>query len=971
MNHQLQQAPIKKPQQFGLDDRRNSILRQTPPSARLVPQPRREPLVLNARSPPTTAAAVVEETPARFRFFSSTTSQTTASSSDYQTPHAILRTCSSLSGDDTPSAGDMAREASQAGFLHKLGANVEAFKRRFFILQPGTHLYYFLSPDDTSPRGCLDLEGSQICRLGELPDGRYRFAIQWPLHKVVLEARSRALAEEWMSMLETERLPYYKEELAKAKRKQSAFQSRIAELERQVADYKLIEKDRDGALEDAARWKHEFEALDESLRRLTQRMRRPLDGEQQEEANAMAEVNIDDEKKLEEGETESAQTNVNEVADKEQPSIETSLLDAAVENEEELDVTAIPGTHFGALYNTCEQLRENLRLASQEASTAVEDLHAANERVETVEKRMAKAEKHLCKLWEENCSVRKALKQKKRERRVLIREVKNLRDAAAAQRMDWSGHERKPLDDKDATSLNGSDEEKLINELEEHLMTSIRLHEQLLGSNGAGTGKDREAKAEAAVDASFEEAPPVHRKQAGPTVTFEIPEGSDRPNRRALQGHATSRPVRATASLFDDDSEDETQTEDEAPDIDSVSPSISSLNVEASDVDCADDELRRVPSLLSDSVDSTPERKNPLLLLDEEESDQPQLCAASSQSDSSKSALISNGQATSKLVCPLADVVDTRQHTKNPQSVLDNSELEVYHLTFYSQKIGLQFQKVPPPPAKAKGLLTDAMTADLTGVSTGSSKTAAELRRIAAISTRAKLNTDGEDKDVCQVAAPVDAVLVCGFVGFDDTGNNVRPKLGARLVAFDGVSVEVGRWTFESIRKAIQARDRPLTLSFRNDFLTIEQRTILTTAVDDVAKHSGGPRRTLQYHPRRRRPSLDPSVHSALTHESDLHDIRSDDTSTSASVRTASVSGSDSRPSLPQSFSGARSFGSNNVYSFSEAGSSTSVLSAVAPLVSNLLARKSSEPFTPDYLRRAPTKVEDTPQHEDFTSGLL
>lgn len=119
---------------------------------------------------------------------------------------------------------------------------------------------------------------------------------------------------------------------------------------------------------------------------------------------------------------------------------------------------------------------------------------------------------------------------------------------------------------------------------------------------------------------------------------------------------------------------------------------------------------------------------------------------------------------------------------------------------------------------------------------------------------------------------------------------------------------------------------------------------------------------------------------------------------------------SDYLSSFPQSFSGNRSvnslaqyrsfyetrsyasssvgggFGDNNnkhnkVRSFSEAGgsattttTSSSVLSAIGPLVSNLLyrpRRRPSEPFTPEYLRRAPEFVEETPQHQDFQSELL
>jgi hypothetical protein len=72
--------------------------------------------------------------------------------------------------------------------------------------------------------------------------------------------------------------------------------------------------------------------------------------------------------------------------------------------------------------------------------------------------------------------------------------------------------------------------------------------------------------------------------------------------------------------------------------------------------------------------------------------------------------------------------------------------------------------------------------------------------------------------------------------------------------------------------------------------------------------------------------------------------------------------------------------GNDKIRSFSEAGSATtttatnsSVLSAIGPLVSSLLSRQQQRatPFTPEYLRRAPEFVEDTPQHQDFQSELL
>jgi len=362
--------------------------------------------------------------------------------------------------------------------------------------------------------------------------------------------------------------------------------------------------------------------------------------------------------------------------------------------------------------------------------------------------------------------------------------------------------------------------------------------------------------------------------------------------------------------------------------------------------------------------DTSPDRPNPLLELDEEETEceQPNLCPTSSQSESSAAPVRLRHQATSKLSCPLADVVSTSTFSDPTSNRNNPDDLRVYHLTFYSRKIGIQFQKVPPPPSKPRGLLTDALTADLVNVSSAGEKTSAELRRIAAISTRGSSAKKDDGKETCcDVATPVDAVLVCGFEGFDDdSGNNERPKLGARLVAFDGVSIEVGQWTFDSVRKSIQARGRPLTLSFRNDFLTTEQRRILTKAVQDMQPS----------------PSLAPSaVPTASYGSGSARSNREDDDA------SAATSGSGNNyfrsSSMPQSFSGARSVASSSATSFyqrasfSEATSSSSVLSAVAPLVSNILSARNREPFTPEYLKRAPESVEETPQHQDFKSELL
>ena len=61
-------------------------------------------------------------------------------------------------------------------------------------------------------------------------------------------------------------------------------------------------------------------------------------------------------------------------------------------------------------------LRENLRLASIEATNALDDLTNTNTKVKDLEGRLKKAEKYICKQWEENCTLRGTLKLKKDEK---------------------------------------------------------------------------------------------------------------------------------------------------------------------------------------------------------------------------------------------------------------------------------------------------------------------------------------------------------------------------------------------------------------------------------------------------------------------------------------------------------------------------------------------------------------------------
>lgn len=980
------------------------------------------------------------------------------------TPAAAKTTTPTTSApSEEETAADFSRQSSvtMAGFLSKLGQEVPEFKRRFFVLQPATHLYYFLSPTDTEPRGCLELEGARLTKTETLPDGRCRFALAWDVegqqqqHQVVLEARSERVAQEWRHAMETHRYSYMKHDRDRLSRRQQTYQDRIRELEKQIENFRLVEKDRDGALEDAARWRQQFEDLDEAIRKLTRTVARPdtdaclidVDEGERDKGDGK-DVDGDDDVHKESGDEIVSEKTDQEVAGCDrvqqegletiplepqhtgQASRESSLLDETLgESGEsqptELDVDKVPGLYFGGLYNACCQLQENVRRAGEEARTAVQDIQEAQDKVRRLEKRGNEAEKHLLRLWEENCTLRKSVKQKKREKRVLIREVRSMQDIIkearekeaneAAQRPRRSPPPPTPQEE-DAThgnsDLETSDEEKLINELEGHVMSSIRLHEQILAAQSP-TPKS--------ANTSFE----FSKKRAEKQLKKEESHDSSSQAQTLIatnSSHSQGRPpLPPKHSLMDDESEDSSDEESDEGDskvfekgakisetkvVQADDQSISSLFAEASveenkgflkhlSIETSSSSLEgrsdRPPILsqrptfvsISSSPDSSPERPNPLFQLDALENDEESQHEIYSEPTKPKSMTLA-GQATSNLACALTSNSDhsTRRQENSRSDAAD--ELQVYHLTFYSRKIGLQFQKVPPPPVKAKGLLTDALRMDLVGgIPEASDRTVAELRTIANLSSRAKTEIPDEKKEdtgPLKVASPVDAVLICGFQGFDDSGVKVRPKLGARLVAFDGVSVEIGRWTFDSIRKAIQARGRPLTLSFRNDFLTTEQREILTRAVKE-ANTSWVPSVTTELSSELPSSSA-PSVHSVSSHETGAFvndDVvmnvknRREEPLNFAETDSVSAMSDRSRPEIPlPTMLSERKRTPYSFRSFSDVGSSTSsVLSAVGPLMAHLMPPRQSEPFTPDYMLRSGRSIEETPEHQDFTSTLL
>ena len=945
------------------------------------------------------------------------------------------------------SAASFARYAPKAGYLQKLGRNIPEFKRRFFVLQTETNLYYYLSPNDIEPRGKISLEGTRLEEVERLPDGRFRFAILQDDARIVLEARSDQAGIDWMQQLEEQRVSTLKQQVDQLSNQVQRQNFQIGELEQQVENFKLVEKDRDGALEDAQQWKAQFERLDEALRLLTQRMRQPPEvSKKLKGIIPLAEGYYEEEKKetdtpvswdeLVNLSIDGTPVKNNQSSKKRLKNSDNDLPSNLLDNafhavddkapsplEDIEEMMNVPGTYFSSLADACQQQRDALKLAAEEAATAVEDVHEADAQVKEMTTRMERAEKHLTKLWEENCAIRKTLKQTKREKRVLVREYKLLKQGyeeldqkikMAAPRPSsvlskkrgpsMVGKENKytrPLED----TLLGSDEERLIDELEEHVALSIKLHERLLKAGDfLNLDSDTELNTSVENTGAFDDATGYDTRVLTGTAT-------DRKLEETENAPPTVSCTPASASsgmtcLMDDDDTEESADEANEPHIENeddgvsvneyqsiMSPSVvSSVGADLGSV-TEFSQNSSLPALPTASTDSSPERPNPALTLDRDDSTelfdrQMRLGFRPAESRTSKPNVTDYGQPTSRLSCPLADVVEPKGYALTDST----RDTGIYHLTFYSKKIGIQFQKAPTAPIKPKGLLTAAMTADLNPDMDDSLKTAAELRNISTLSSLATgRNVNGEE--VCPVALPKDVVLVCGFQGFDESSNN-KPKLGARLVAFDGVSVEIGPWTFDAIRKAIQSRGRPLTLSFRNDYLTTEQRGVLTKAVMEVdAKRPPiRPDVDVGFRPL----STTPSLSSVLSHDTDYsaNDDESgkfesghiQDLSTWAQDKDCChgklASSSHSLKSRLRRLSGgSHSTHQGSFRSFSDAGSSIS--SSFAPLVASLVKQASDRQrkdtdtkkhFAPQYLRRAApttTSLENSPQHQDFQSNLL
>lgn len=846
-------------------------------------------------------------------------------------------------------AASFAKNAPKAGYLSKLGTSVSAYKKRFFVLKPTTCLYYFLSPTDEEPRGCIDLDsdvldGLKVNSLGCLPDGRFRFEIVIPVKgdkeeqssvsRIRLEARNEDVGREWMEALEVERLSHSKKIIQQLNEDNQVLKKRVDEL-------RLAEIDRDGAIEDANALRERVEKMNEAMLKLKCWILKA----------------VDDDSELDKP------PNLDEYSSDKNLDISTEDL--------EIDELNVPGTNFNVLLNACRGLRQNMKHTFVENASTLEDLKDANEKIKSYEERMAKAEKYICDLWEENCAIKEASKRKKNEKKVLVNEVRSLMEKSKQwkDRIESLEKENEELrskcravvyggttDDESDDDLTDANEEldrlapkitqlstpgkKLLAELEQHIDNSLSLHRDLLQDS------------DDSIECENEECSPNSQKVT--KMSVQAPNTIKTSNKRLPVDYKRESQHKLYDARDGNSSEENGEEDVDISPICSPKRSFSPLRPK---------QLSLIDQIVLQEEEEEVKRffnKSSHISNTDEDSSFYEDSNGSLKSITSKTS-----DATMKLECPLTDV--SRQNGAKP------SNYSIYSITFYSQKIGIQFQKVPNN-SNPRGSLTEAVAADLTESEkndriTAQNRTEAELRLIASI-RKPMRHSNGPNNHVdecCPVIIPKHSVLVCGINGFDDSSNK-RPDIGARLVGFDGISIEKGPWTFESVKAAIKARGRPLTLTFRNDYLNLEQRTILTKAVSqsnapllDSMRPNHGMNVPVIVRGNRFNDRMDHSISF-----SDLSTLRNDD---DASISNCSRS-------------------SDNWKSFSDTGSSNAFSSKLAPMVSGIISsmRKNDRlstkksyrdrsygdsPLTPEYFRRSSDSLHTSPSHRKFTESLL
>lgn len=246
------------------------------------------------------------------------------------------------------------------------------------------------------------------------------------------------------------------------------------------------------------------------------------------------------------------------------------------------------------------------------------------------------------------------------------------------------------------------------------------------------------------------------------------------------------------------------------------------LLVITTDGSSRDSSASSLPSLISTSVDEgeTKDSRTP--------PSSPLHSQRSPPSSPSESSLVTDDGLPTVRLSPSLSLrpSENRQGVGSNKSCRDDKL--VYRITFQDPtNIGLQFHPVP--------------------ISSRDLEARRSTKRLGAEGKRAPLVSLNDEENVIPVSSKplslaTTAFLVCGFRGFDSKQNE-RPTLGARLVAIDELSVELGQWTLERVWEEIRCAGgqvegeprQPVSMSFRNDILKREQMALLHRAVARTA----------------------------------------------------------------------------------------------------------------------------------------
>ena len=661
--------------------------------------------------------------------------------------------------ESSPPTSRMSRSAAmfgkgspRCGYLCKLTRERE-YLRQFFVLKPSTHLYMFASPSDEHPIGCMDLDcdGSVTCNVIEnCEDGRCRFEVivygdtnkgHAQKNKLILEARNKEVAEEWMNSLESERLSYAKAQVRDCLDENKVFRNTIQQLENQINDFKLIEKERDDALKEVEGIRSKLGKINEAIILLTKQLRQPPPTSSIKDMEHRTDSPT-------RGKCAQNQLSPSRYSNYSEDDRRFELL----KNE-------LHDTELATLSNACNMVQDNLRVTAIEANSAIEEVQQANANTAKVTKRMGKAEKLLTKLWEDNCTLREQLRQTKQERKVLLSKVRSLTEPQSSVQKDLLVPSTRGVDQvQDVTpKLLSNKEQTLLRELEDHIAISMKLHKKFLDQSGT-------------VDVDVKQVMDPVQISKNPQNEENSPtdySNAEEENTTSSEQNNTS--VSNSFKPPSDVSESAEKSNAARTDLSPLKPrNILSELDRSTDIDYGLPEQRdKINKSLQheDALQSKEEPPlanvpNPVSILDniDDDGDDGESCGQVMSSSSSISSVTDNWKATSRIGLNL----DCEGSI--------SSVGQIYHISFYSNKIGIQFQKVPAS-SFVRGVLSDAVSDVDVGFSHGAQYSTIET---------------------LHAASPIDAVLVCGVRGFDRQ-RNVPPKLGARLIGFDNISIEKGK----------------------------------------------------------------------------------------------------------------------------------------------------------------------------------